>query len=155
MKLFVLHSFTFQLILCPRVVLGKKHSVMPAVADVYCAHTCVCIGQPSRTDAFSTSLLVLLCVGVCAFHSPLVIFSSLHPTWPSSAKVTLKVDMSLRCLWEWRRQEGTDDVISEASSLSQERRCTRFLWMVLGVSPVIISSSLMAGHATFPLWEAC
>lgn len=43
MKFFVLHSFTFQLILCPRVVLGKKHYVMPAVADVYCAHTCVCV----------------------------------------------------------------------------------------------------------------
>lgn len=52
---------------------------MPAAADVCCAHTYVRIGQLSRTDAFSTYLTVLLCVGVSALHSRLLTFSSPLP----------------------------------------------------------------------------
>lgn len=59
MKFFVLHSLSvFLLMLCPWVVAGQEI----VCYDVYCAHTRAYIGQPSRTDALSTSLSVLLWV---------------------------------------------------------------------------------------------
>lgn len=82
---FVLNSLSvFRLVLCPRVVAGQETVRYASCSDVYCAQTCVCIGQPSRTDALSTSLPVLLFVGVC-FTQPLghVLFSTPHLSFPS------------------------------------------------------------------------
>lgn len=112
---------------------------MTAVADVYCAHTCVCIGQPSRTDALSTSLSVLFCVGVCALHSHLVTFSSLYPTWPSPAKVTLKFDIVVKfdgrhgpkVLMRMEKTRRNWWCNFRSPFFSKEMRCTR---MVLDVS---------------------
>lgn len=102
---------------------------MPAVAGVYCAHTRV--HWPAQQNRLPELELVSSALyGHLCFPQPLghLLFSAPHLAFP--AKAALKVDIagklmedvSLGCLCEWRRQERTDDVISEAVFLSQEWR---------------------------------
>lgn len=135
---------------------------MPAAADVCCAHTYVCIGQLSRTDAFSTCLTVL-CVGASTLHSHLLTFPSPLLPCPSPRKVILKVarqwsdsveDMDPRHLHEWGTQEGADDAISEkcfsARKLGLQGACVDAPWCFTQ-ELVIIPSSPVAWFATLQL----
>lgn len=138
---------------------------MPAAADVCCAYTYVCIGQLSRTDAFSTCLTALLCVGASTLHSHLLTFTSPLLPCPSPRKVTVKVarqwsnsvgDMGPRYLHEQGRQEGTDDAISKLfffffkGGNEAYRVPVNGPWCFTWELVMIIPSSPMAWFATLP-----
>lgn len=76
---------------------------------MFAVHKLVCALASWAGQMPSVKLVTSALGGVCAFHSHLVPSSSLQPTWPSPAKVTLKVDKALMNKWALGAYENGED----------------------------------------------